>query len=467
MTAYQDYMDRQQISDRLHQQLLELPKQGRGHSRWQPWAALAACFTLVLGLGLGLWTMEGEPAPPDGSYSYLLELDATEFLVQGSGGTEQLMLPFVPWVGFPQTTNIMTQSKTRIALPEGAFSRPLTKEDVQKIFWGPEGKPESAEPGTDTGDLPWMLFWDGYTVKGNALYDGSGQLLWLNLFGEHPGGGSFHLQLAPGDLPPTCVRYEDMGVTDVFGVPVSGWSLIYDRDGDGEEECVCTSQFMAGDVGVRFENTDSPFQYDNDKRSGAAFLNSLLVRHALAKDTGLYLTHLMQTEDVPAWRSAEFNNLAQARQEADFAHYLPRQEVAGYHEFYGRLTYQEGNEHVLWVRWSRGYDDVEVQVQLPEGDAVHQTVDAGIPASYDTRLYSKPWGDSVPEEYRDSFYSPDFHARDMSLEIIEARGTDKDTGGTAYRFGVLHENGVLVKYSCSGLTAAQVWQLVEPTLEKN
>ena len=52
----------------------------------------------------------------------------------------------------------------------------------------------------------------------------------------------------------------------------------------------------------------------------------------------------------------------------------------------------------------------------------------------------------------------------MSLSIVEARGTQKDTGGTAYRFGVLHNGGVLVEYHCDRLTAAQVWALVEETL---
>ena len=460
MKDYQEYMDRQHIDSRLHEKLLSLPAQKRPRRAWQPWAVLAACFALVLGLSLG--SLETAQMPRDGSNSPLLESDTTQFVVQGSGEAEKYMLPSVPYVAYPQSTDIMTQSK--IALPEGAFSRTLTKADVQKLFWGPEGKPEQLHPKADTGDLPWMLFWDGYTVNGNVLYNGGGKMLWLNLFGEHPDNGSFHLQLAPGMLPPSCVAYGDVGTTEVFGVPVSGWSQVYDRDADGTEDRICISQFMAGDVGVRFENTGSPFRYGDEQ--DPAFFNSLLVCHALAGDTGLYLEHLLCAEDVPEWRSAEFERLAQARQEVDFAPYLPTVNMEGYPEFEGRLTYQQGNEHVLWVRWSRGYDDVHITVTLPEGERIRTTVDAGQPAAYDTRLYTKPWADSVPEEYRESFYSPDFHARDMTPDIIEARGTGKDTGGTAYRFGVLHENGVLVKYSCDGLTAQQVWQLVEQTLEK-
>ena len=52
----------------------------------------------------------------------------------------------------------------------------------------------------------------------------------------------------------------------------------------------------------------------------------------------------------------------------------------------------------------------------------------------------------------------------MSLAVVEARETQKDTGGLSYRFGVIYENGVVVEYHCGGLTAAQVWAMVEETL---
>lgn len=194
-------------------------------------------------------------------------------------------------------------------------------------------------------------------------------------------------------------------------------------------------------------------------------ISSLLIRMATG-EPGLTLEHLLTYEDIPAWRSEEFANLAAARGEEAFAPYLPQEELSGYPEFYGRLNYQEGETNTLFVRWSRGYDDVEIDVILPEGDWVcpYTPVDADNPASYDTRLYAIPWCDNVPQEYQEDFYAPTFRAEDMSLEIVEARGTQKDTGGVSYRFRVLHANGVLVSYFCDGLTAGQVWALVEPTL---
>ena len=96
--------------------------------------------------------------------------------------------------------------------------------------------------------------------------------------------------------------------------------------------------------------------------------NALLVRQALSQDGGLYLDHLLKAEEVPEWRAAEFSSLEDARQEVDFVSYLPAEDLSGYDEFYSRMTYQEGSEHTLYLRWSWGYDDVTIRVELPEGD---------------------------------------------------------------------------------------------------
>jgi hypothetical protein len=57
-----------------------------------------------------------------------------------------------------------------------------------------------------------------------------------------------------------------------------------------------------------------------------------------------------------------------------------------------------------------------------------------------------------------------FRAEDMTLDLVKARGTEKDTGGISYAFAVLHPDGTLVVYYCDGISAEQVWQLVEDTL---
>ena len=382
------------------------------------------------------------------------------FVVEGSERKQTVNLFAIPYVNYQSVDGeLAADAAPAWDLLEGSFSEELTRADIQNIFWGAEGKPEGAE-----GDLPWMLFWGGYTLSGSALYDRSGDLLWLNLWGENgETETSFTLTLRPGELPFNCCLYPDLETTDVFGTEVTGWSAWEDRDGDGTEEtCLCVSEFMAGDVGVRFEVRASG-------RDEAIFQNSLLVRQALSQDGGLYLDHLMTAQEVPQWRSAEFSSLEEARQEADFASYLPTEDFSGYGEFTGRLTYQEGNEHILHLRWSWGYDDVTIRVELPEGDTVWgNVVDVGAPETYDLRLYPVPWADSVPEAYREMVDNPVFRAEDMSRAVVEARAytpsEQGDTNSLRIRFAVLHADGALVDYSCEGLSVEQVWDMVSETL---
>ena len=484
MKYYASYMDRQEISPEGHRKLLELgertdARRARSAGRWARWGALAACCALVL--GLGVWRLAAPGEEPQNASDALYpgikdtygpgeEKPEGFDIVEGPEG-EKLMLPAIPYISYQDVTGEpAADSAPALWMMEGSFARDLTWEDIQTIFWGPEGRPESGHSKEPDGELPWMLFWGGYTLTGRALYDSGGNLLWVNLWGEQEETGSaFTLTLRPGELPFACGLYPDVETTEVFGVPVTGWS----REEDGA--WVCCSEFMAGEVGVRFENRSAPFgsEYGEEGRDvaegGAQMFNALLVRQALATDGGFALDRLMEAEKVPAWREAEFSSLEEARQESAFAPWLPEEDFSGYGEFYGRMTWQEGNEHTLYLRWSWGYDDVSIMVHLPEGDTVWgNVVDADAPETYDLRLYPVPRADSVPEEYRETVGNPVFRAEEMSREVVEARAYAPnelgDTNSLRIHFSVLHPDGTLVDYDCEGLSVDQVWGLVRDTL---
>ena len=161
---------------------------------------------------------------------------------------------------------------------------------------------------------------------------------------------------------------------------------------------------------------------------------------------------------TPLWEGETFASLDEARQEEDFAPYLPAAEPEGYGDFSGTRS-----GDTLSVLWCRGYDNIQVSVHL-EGSRSYHLADPARPETYDLRLYEIPWCDSVPEEYREMVNEPAFKAEDMSLAIVEAREVPHDTGGMTYSFDVLHPDGTLVSYRCDGITAQQVWALVEETL---
>lgn len=483
MKQYKSYMDRQEISPAVHENLLNLEAGKKSARPWMKYGALAACAALII--GVGAWKLAPAPAttpnPPQSSGQFAAdytplpgEKDVVEsddlFVVSSPAGGGKLAFPMIPDINYQDITDQsqLSSDASRAYLP-GSFMTNLKKEDVQTIFWGPEGKPQADHPKTEQGDLPWMLFWDGYTLQGRALYDGQGQLMELWLWGEQD-RASFELELCPGALPFTCCIDANRGdiISEFNGVSVAGWSQVYDRDGDGQDDYICGSEFMTkNDIGVRFVNRNSLMrvEYEQDGSmdlGGAQAFNALFVRQALT-DGGLYLDHLAENENIPAWREESFSTLAQARQEADFAPYLPTAEPKGYNEFYGRLSYQEGRSNDLFVRWSRGYDNVEVCIYR-DGYYSYNLVSPDQPETYDLSLYPIPWCDSVPEKYRETVDRPAFKAEDMSLAIVEARGREHDTGGMTYSFDVLHPDGTVVSYRCDGLTAAQVWAMVEETL---
>ena len=444
MKNYEMYMDRQSVSDSLHEGLLTLEPPARRSGDWRRWGALAACC--VLAVGLGLWRLGARQTPgEDGPGTSAIS------------GQEPQPVDAVPEITYREETG---GAAADIALPDGSFAREIPAEQLTALF---------AREGESLDSVLSALGWTDYALRGEAIYDGAGQLWLLTITGRHPDGPEFTLELCPGSLPPSCVVTPAQESTQVNGVAVSAWYGSWDRDGDGKIEHVCESKFMAGDVGVHYESVDAPFtaQYGfaGGELGGAQKLNAMLAGRATGQ--GIDLSGVMTAGDVPAWREESFSTLAQARQEEEFVPYLPTADVPGYGEFYGRLSWQEGSYNDLFVRWSRGYDDVEVDVcRCPE--KTHSPVDVDAPEQYDVRLYDTPWAETVPEKYRDMVYDPVFRAEDMSLSVVQARILYREDTGegrtVSIRFAVLHPDGTLVQYICKGLTAEQVWDMVEPTL---
>ncbi|MCI8422092.1 MAG: hypothetical protein HFF50_00950 [Lawsonibacter sp.] len=347
----------------------------------------------------------------------------------------------------------MSSDAASIALPEGSFIRDLTEGDLSALLGGED-------------ILCTRLGWGDAAVSGYCIFTPEGKSWEVTLTGRHIAGGAedFYavLTLAPDTLPLPCAVSPADGVTLCWGVEVVGRRGGTYGEGANREVWLPESrevEFLAHGVGCRLT------VYGREGEGELAeTIASRFVRYMIA-DGGVDLDCLtVAPENIPAWRNASFDTLAQARQEADFAPYLPAAELEGYGEFYGSLSYQEGWENTLFVRWSRGYDDVEVCIYLGGlGKSCH-LVDPDQPETYDLRRYPIPWCDSVPEVYRETVSDPTFRAEDMSLEIVEARGREHDTGGLRFSFEVLHPDGTVVSYQCSGLTAQQVWALVEETL---
>ena len=459
MNHYRTYMDRQQVSPGLHARLLALNRAPARRPGWARPAALSACCALILGAALWQPASPGEapgplqtvPADPSPSGGGQAGPDFHGFLVEGDSPEGAQMFFAVPAIGYPLLSGV--EADSALCFPAGAFSLDLTEEQISLLLWGGE-VPEGAD------SVPWSLFWNGFTLAGRAWYNGEGRLQLALLWGEHPDGRRFSIDLAPDGLPPSCEIPQGAETSQVLSSrwEVAGWRTV--RQG----ETVYESAFVAHGVGVR-----ARFAVPE---GGDSLLSDLFLGWACGETKGLSLAHLLESGEVPGWREENFGSLDDALREAAFAPYLPQSAPAGYGDFHGGLTWREGTEHRLWVHWSRGLDDVLLSVSLPEGGSAlsggEQPVDPDRPESYDLRLYSIPWCDSVPEEYQSTISCPTFRAADMGLPVVQARALLRDdrgdSGSLSFSFQVLHENGALVRYDCQGLTAEQVWAMVAAIL---
>ena len=505
MKRYIEYMDRQTVSPALHAGLLEMGQRvvpvPRRTRRLPKIAALAACCLLIA--GLGVWKLRPgrandipeliAPAPVSASPSVTVPptsyadtaasvgsatADQTGTSVPGgfladSGsehGLAEMMFAF-PYIPYPDLTDAVRTAGDWDD-PDGAYRVELGEEAICAMFWGgPERMVEYRAQGV-TGNVPWVLFWDGFRVCGSATYDGTGKLLEVLLTGENEGGESFRIRLAPDAIPTPQTVYSGTLKGEWAGTEYEAWMIRYGSSGalvdtvgpepaPGRENCFA---LLSGGVGVRAAFTVP----DTAEGELPRLRDALFLTFCCSKDSMLTLEHLLTNDDVPAFRHVIFHSYDEVLREADYAPYLPQTAPEGFVWDEGELRYQEGNYNLLWLRWIRGRSHAEIRMEFPENgdDYGRSPVDAADPAQYDVRLYTIPWSESVPEAYRDDLFCPTFRAEDMCRELVAAREAagDGGDGGSYYLFRVLYPDGALVSYDCRGLDTDAVWALVRETL---
>lgn len=441
MKYYKSYMDRQEITPAVHEKLLDLEPPKKRSGLWLKYGALAACAALII--GVGVWRMFPADIPAPGSVQPGPQEPGS--IQEDSSQSPLLQLDY-------GEAGHSADAAYSIALPKGSFSRALTEEDLTSLFG-------------EEDPLNTQLGWEGAELSASCIFTAEGKPWEGTVTGRRVTGGAddFYavLTLAPDALPLSCTVSPADGVTQCWGVEVTGrYGGIY---GEGSDKEVWLPEsreveFVAHGVGFRLCIYGQEGEGDQVEAMVSRF-----VRYAIA-DGGVDLSCLtVDPSDIPEWREESFETLAQARQEADFAPYLPKSDPEGYEEFFGHLTYQEDRENTLHVSWSRHYSSVIINIHR-EDTYAYNLVSPDEPELYDLRLYPVPWCYSVPEEYHETVDRPAFRAEDMSLDIVEARWNENDMSGRVYSFDVLHPDGTVVSYRFDGMTAEQVWALVEETL---
>lgn len=150
---------------------------------------------------------------------------------------------------------------------------------------------------------------------------------------------------------------------------------------------------------------------------------------------------------------------AESRSREALGAYVPGVLPEGY-VFEEAYTLPDASQANLTVCWTRGMDSIMLHLEKPE--KLPATVDVARRESYDQRLYEIPYGETVPEDYRESFWNPVFAAQDFTLEIVESRMKSYDDAGDTDtprgNFGVLYPDGVVVRFNGRG-TAQEIWEM--------
>lgn len=149
----------------------------------------------------------------------------------------------------------------------------------------------------------------------------------------------------------------------------------------------------------------------------------------------------------------------EARNQETLGGYLPEEIPAGY-LFESAWCNGDIEESNLTMVWSRGMDSIVWSVSIVEEPP--ETVDSGLPETYDLRLYTVPYSESVPAGRRESVDNPVFSREDLSMETVAARmiayNDSGDTDTPRGNFSVLYPGNVLVSFNGRG-NAEEIWEM--------
>ena len=261
MKQYKKYMDKIQVSDTLHQRLLNLEAPQKRAPVWNKYKGVAAVLVVALLTGPVLYaTTRPEPLPPELEYENLEGADLGrpdiaiienpgESLEPGMktiGGYEVQQGEMISYFMLPGIDYGMVDDMAQTSMsldwdvPPGSVKRDLTQADFAALFGGEDA-------------LSTHLGWGGYTVTGWAAWNEDGSFWGAFINGYKGPLDHFELAFTAGDvLPPTCIAYgEDGVVNQLWDVPVTAWGH------DGKEGVSRRVEFLHDGYGFRFDITGS------------------------------------------------------------------------------------------------------------------------------------------------------------------------------------------------------------------
>lgn len=271
MDDYKSYMDRVNVSEEMHERLLDL-KHGKKEGKpmkWKPYLAAAACAVLLI--GVGVWRIGARPEeerwrdlvstfnhmvvvesvqPSDPAQSSgAIEIAPVEgddiepgmktiegYETRGyQGGQEVVTYYCLPWIDYGGGNNAASAALDW-DIPAGAARRDLTAGEITALLGG-----------ADAVDL--HLDWGAYELSGWGAWYEDGSFWGAYLQGYKGPMDHFEFAITAGALPPTCVIFGDSVEQAIWGLSVTADKY------DSEAGCARRVSFMKDGYGYRFDLT--------------------------------------------------------------------------------------------------------------------------------------------------------------------------------------------------------------------
>lgn len=281
MKDYKSYMDHVNVSEEMHERLLDLDhgKKEEKPMRWKPYAAAAACAALLV--GVGVWgvgarqngerwrgqvdtfdpyaaiesTQPSDPDPvqcaapsapstaeaidlapedPNGAEPGMKAIEGYETR-ETRAGVDVAVYHVLPWIDYG-SANEAAAAALDWDIPQNAARRDLSTDEIVALLGG-----------TDAVDL--HLDWSAYELTGWGAWYEDGSFWGAYLQGYKGPLDHFEFAVTADQLPPTCIAFPGSVEQEVWGLTVTADKY------DGKDGVSRRVSFMKDDYGYRFDLT--------------------------------------------------------------------------------------------------------------------------------------------------------------------------------------------------------------------
>ena len=387
-------------------------------SVWHRWAAMAACFCLLLAMiGVVPNLVQKPVVTPHDITESTHQTDPIQ--AEGEDSTAPVTTPWDAY--FNEVCTLVSADRAYI---QAIFTEELDDADLNAL-----------KPGH------WF---DDMACSGYAVFDNHGNLLDVILEVD-----TVTVRMMADLFQPYRMQPEDLVVSKCGEVEYYIWQY------SNEDHVILGADASINGQAVSFMLETTLEEMEQAKVTFQRVL-AFFAHYGQDKPD---LSAIMPDE-IPELTDQVFNSLKEAQAEPDFGRYLPSELPAGFEESAIR-RFQFQNANYLSAMWSGGMNSLSWVVRSCTTEDANRLTAVQELENYDLSLYPIPRAESIPDELYEIVNDPIFKAEELLLEAVYRRAYKVqdagDTEGWRMNFSVLYGD-ILVSVNAKGVDPEWVYQ---------